>query len=89
VRCRRQVSGARQSERRHIADFFCAAVKLIVELDGDSHIGKEAADAESQANLESLGYEVPRFGNAQVYDEPEAVIEAVWQACTDRAVDRG
>jgi len=27
-----------------IADFYCAALALVIELDGDSHLGKELPD---------------------------------------------
>lgn len=46
---------------RFIADFFCADLKLIIEIDGSSHIGKEAYDAYRQQRLENLGYTVIRF----------------------------
>lgn len=29
----------------YVADFFCAAARLVIELDGDSHMGKEERDA--------------------------------------------
>ena len=66
----------------YIADFFCPAAKLVVELDGETHLGREEKDAARQAYLESLGYRVLRFWNPDVYDELEAVREAIWNACT-------
>lgn len=69
---------------QYIADFFCAAARLIVELDGDSHAGREVEDAVRQAALESLGYRVMRFINPQVYEDPDTVLEAIWQVCQDR-----
>src|SRR5688572_27977068 len=64
-----------------IADFFCAAAKVIVELDGDTHVGNEAEDQARQATLESLGYRVVRFWNHDVYDDLNAVIDTIWLAC--------
>lgn len=49
-----------------IADFFCADLKLIIEIDGSSHIGKEAYDAYRQQRLEKLGYTVIRFREGEV-----------------------
>lgn len=51
---------------RFIADFFCADLKLIIEIDGSSHIGKEAYDAYRQQRLENLGYTVIRFREGEV-----------------------
>jgi very-short-patch-repair endonuclease len=72
---RRQVSiGA------FVVDFYCAAVKLVVELDGESHyLSEEArkADERRQTFIESLGIRVLRFTNPQVHDELDAVIEAI------------
>lgn len=65
-----------------IADFFCASARLVVELDGETHIGQEEKDAARQVYLESLGYRVLRFWNPDVYDELEAVMNAIWNACS-------
>src|SRR5947208_8410340 len=61
---------------RYVADFFCAAAGVIVELDGESHLGRASDDVARQAALELLGYTVIRFHNGQVYDECDAVVEA-------------
>ena len=39
----------------YIVDFFCAVERLVIELDGESHIGKEAYDAQRQLFLEQQG----------------------------------
>jgi very-short-patch-repair endonuclease len=39
-----------------IADFFCARAGLVVEVDGDSHAGREEYDSRRTAWLESQGY---------------------------------
>ena len=70
---------------RFIADFFCPAAKLIVELDGETHVGREEHDASRQARLEELGYRVVRFLNSDVYDDLEMVLENVWAACNSGA----
>jgi very-short-patch-repair endonuclease len=38
-----------------IADVFCASARLIVELDGETHVGRDTDDRERQARLVSLG----------------------------------
>jgi very-short-patch-repair endonuclease len=45
----------------YVVDFFAPAVWLVVELDGESHVGKDVHDAKRQAYLESQGLRVVRF----------------------------
>src|SRR5947209_8061778 len=39
----------------YIADFYCADATLVIELDGETHLGKEEQDRCRQAYLESNG----------------------------------
>jgi very-short-patch-repair endonuclease len=69
----------------YIADFFCSAAKLIVELDGSQHGTDQNAvyDAARTAWLEARGYRVLRFSNEAFLKEPELVFEAI-----GRIIDR-
>ena len=52
-------------------------MRLIIEIDGSSHIGKEAYDAYRQKRLEDLGYTIIRFSEGEVihrYADVYAVI---------------
>ncbi len=49
-----------------IVDFYCPPLKLIVEIDGDTHFGNERNDAKRQSYLESLGLTVARFTDEEV-----------------------
>jgi very-short-patch-repair endonuclease len=49
-----------------ILDFVCIELKLVVEIDGESHIGKEEYDEYRQHILENLGFKVLRFSNEEV-----------------------
>ncbi|MBN9519394.1 DUF559 domain-containing protein [bacterium] len=69
------------------ADFYCAEAKLAVELDGDTHVGREAADAARTAFFASEGVVVIRFWNPEVYDNLDGVLAAVHAACAERAAD--
>jgi very-short-patch-repair endonuclease len=60
-----------------IADFLCAELMLIVELDGGQHSEKVAADARRSAYLEGLGYHVLRFWNNDVLTNTEGVLESI------------
>jgi very-short-patch-repair endonuclease len=69
------------------ADFYCAEAKLVVELDGDTHIGREAEDAARRAFLASEGIAVIRFWNPEVHDNLEGVCSTILTTCTSRAPD--
>jgi very-short-patch-repair endonuclease len=68
----------------YIADFCCASCKLIVELDGDTHIGKEERDEIRSDFLRKNGYEVVRFFNTDVFGNPDGVLESILSACERR-----
>ena len=63
----------------YIADFYCAAAQLVIELDGESHNDAEAQtrDETRDAYLRSLGLRVLRFTNAQVMQELEGVVAVI------------
>jgi very-short-patch-repair endonuclease len=69
----------------YIVDFACVACKLVVELDGESHLCSKAKDEKRTLFLESEGWQVLRFWNTEVFDELESVKEAIYQACVKRA----
>jgi very-short-patch-repair endonuclease len=60
---------------RSIADFYCAACKVVIEVDGAQHFAPEGlvADAERTAFLEALGLKVIRFSNTDVLENLDGV----------------
>jgi very-short-patch-repair endonuclease len=50
---------------------------LAIEIDGDSHIGKEEADKVRQEKLESLGVRVLRFGDREVKSNIDGVLRTI------------
>ena len=62
-----------------IVDFYCAALRLVIEVDGDSHFLEQgkAYDAERSAILEGYGLSVARFTNRQVLEEFEGVCHTI------------
>ena len=64
----------------YVADFACPAAKLIVELDGDQHAQQRAYDDARSAYLATRGYRVVRFGNREINDNIEGVLDAIWRA---------
>jgi len=65
----------------YIVDFYCHEARLVVELDGRSHDAQMDYDAARTAWLESQGYRVIRFANAQVMKDIVSVVERIRLAC--------
>lgn len=68
---------------RFVADFYCAACRLVIEIDGDSHTGQGEYDVARSAWLSEQGYEVIRFTNRDVFRHLDAVLEAILHKCQD------
>ena len=68
-----------------IVDFYCAAAKLVIELDGSQHYEEQglAYDAERTAFLEGLGLKVIRFSNADINSRFKSVCEAIHSTIQD------
>lgn len=60
-----------------IVDFYCGKLKLIIEIDGSSHEGKEEYDMERQSKLEGMGFRVLRFSDADVKHDVNSVSAAI------------
>ncbi|HEY1381618.1 MAG TPA: endonuclease domain-containing protein [Gemmataceae bacterium] len=65
----------------YIADLCCPEIQLVIELDGETHIGKEEDDRERQEAIEAMGITVLRFWNPDVYEDKEAVLEMIFRVC--------
>lgn len=64
----------------YILDFYCAAVKLCVEVDGPLHDETAAQDAQRTRWLNGQGVRVIRFTVAELEARPAAVIAAIVRA---------
>jgi very-short-patch-repair endonuclease len=87
---RNRALGGYKFRRQHpigayVVDFACVECKLIVELDGPSHLARKRADGERRRLLETAGWQVIRFWNTEVYDEFEPVKEAIYRLCVARS----
>ena len=69
----------------YVVDFACVECKVLVEADGESHLTRAAADQQRTRFLISEGWSVLRFWNTQIYDELDAVKEAIYAECLRRA----
>src|SRR3990170_557361 len=72
---------------RFIVDFYCAEVRLAIEIDWDAHSAPDQAayDAARTAWLEERGYKVIRFEAGEVGRNFASVLEAIRAACEARA----
>ncbi|MBW4618781.1 MAG: endonuclease domain-containing protein [Cyanosarcina radialis HA8281-LM2] len=64
---------------RFIVDFYCAALKLAIEVDGEGHFTEEgqAYDLERTQILEGYGLKVLRFTNYEVMNNFEGVCRQI------------
>src|SRR4051794_38066038 len=61
-------------------DFAASMPPLAIELDGETHAGRENEDAQRTAFLERQGWRVIRFTNGEVTTNPEGVAAAILAA---------
>jgi len=67
-----------------VADFYCAALKLVVELDGEVHSDRQqvAHDENRDLYLRSLGCTILRFPNQELLRNREAVLTQILEVAT-------
>jgi len=70
----------------YIADFYCVKAKLVVELDGSQHYNQETmnTDARRTTYFESLGIDVLRFPNLDIWRNFEGVCFTITQKVNER-----
>ena len=63
----------------YIADFVCKELKIVIELDGISHLFEEVQekDREKENYLNGLGYVVLRFSDEEVLKDMRNVIRVI------------
>jgi very-short-patch-repair endonuclease len=69
---------------RFIVDFVCFEMRLVIEVDGPSHLPKEseAHDSRRDAWLASQGFRILRLPNDLVIGSTEPAIERIRTALT-------
>lgn len=68
-----------------IADFYCPACKLVIELDGGIHAHRADYDAARTQEMAAYGYRVIRFENQQVLDDLNSVLDVIYQEALSRS----
>ena len=59
----------------YIVDFYAPQLKLVVEVDGDTHDEQKEYDASRDDLLKNRGYEILRFTNEAIHQDLEGVLE--------------
>lgn len=67
------------SIKNYIVDFYCAELKLIIELDGEVHNNANAQEYDKNRThaLLELGYTVIRFENKMVFENLSSVFNEI------------
>ena len=68
----------------YIVDFYCSKLRLVIEIDGESHSGKFDYDMRRQQFLESMGLTVLRFNDTEVKKDMDNVMMAIGGWMADR-----
>jgi very-short-patch-repair endonuclease len=66
-----------------IVDFVCLDLKLVIEIDGESHNNQKEYDEERTKILNELGYKVIRFTNDEVDSNGERVENEIKRVIND------
>lgn len=57
----------------YIVDFYCSELRLVIEIDGDSHAETVEYDAERTHFLNALGLQVDRYNNNEVMQNIDGI----------------
>ena len=62
----------------YIVDFYCSELRLVIEIDGDSHAESVEYDEERTKILGALGLTVVRYTNDEVLTNIQGVYDDLW-----------
>lgn len=67
--------------KKYIVDFYCPKASLVIEVDGSQHYLKEGIikDKSRDSQLEKMGLRVMRFSDKEVLQEPDDVLEKIFE----------
>jgi very-short-patch-repair endonuclease len=64
----------------YIVDFACTKVRLVVEVDGGYHEGRQRKDAARERALAALGWRMLRVADQELFTDPGGVVVRIAQA---------
>lgn len=72
----------------YIVDFYAAAVRLVIEIDGSHHFDAVQSRYDNQRSkfLEQQGLMVLRFDDRQVLTQMDSVIEEIFRIVSERTL---
>ena len=75
----------------YVIDFYCPALKLAIEVDGDSHFrnGQQGKDKVRQAYIVSVGIHFLRFRNNEVRENIAGVLESIYRKVVELGAGDG
>jgi very-short-patch-repair endonuclease len=62
---------------KYIVDFYCSNLKLIIEIDGISHHGKQGYDQLREKRLKELGFSVIRLDGYYILNHINESLEVI------------
>ncbi len=80
---KKQINGYQFFRQRpigsYIVDFFCPKARLVIEVDGGMHLGKEIRqnDRTRDEYLKSLGLMILRLKNSEILTNVEGVVDKI------------
>jgi very-short-patch-repair endonuclease len=72
----------------YIADFYCHAARLVIELDGRSHDSRSDHDEQRSKFMGELGLMTLRISNDDVLNNLDGVLEFIAEAAAPRIKSR-
>ena len=69
----------------YVADFYCPAAKVVIEIDGAIHNERRDFDIDRDAYMSSLGLRIIRIPAAEVLADPDAVADGIYRLCASIA----
>ncbi len=66
-----------KSVGEYIVDFYCSKLKLVIEIDGESHKSRYDYNIQKQRDLESIGLTMLRFNDVDVKQNMPNVLMVV------------
>jgi very-short-patch-repair endonuclease len=74
-----------------VVDFCCPELKLVIEVDGNSHFvpGAQEKDLERQSWIGQFGFRFLRFTNEEVYGDLEGVVGRIGEWVERDEVGKG
>ena len=71
-----------------IADFYCRAVRLMIECDGEIHAGQAEYDRERDSILATNNLRILRFSNRRIRNEMPSVLHEIHAAAQAYLAER-